>query len=160
MPERKKQGGTLVRTIVAAGFAAVLLVSTPALALSSRYTANSTLSPDALWAKVGDFCNIKTWLPAIDTCTLSDGGKTRTLGIKGGGTVVEDLVSRDDATRTYSYRAVSGLPLNDYQSTIAVEPAPGGSMLVWTGTYTAKGQSDAEAQKFIDGLYASQKITQ
>ncbi len=128
-----------MRTMVAACFAAVLLVSTPALALSSRYTANSTLSPDALWAKVGDFCNIKTWLPAIDKCTLSNDGKTRTLGVKGGGTTVEDLISRDDSKRTYSYRAVSGLPLDDYQSTIVVEPATGGSTLVWTGTYKAKG---------------------
>ena len=113
---------------------------------------------DALWAKVGDFCNIRTWLPAIDTCTLSNDGKTRTLGVKGG-TAVENLISHDDSNRTYGYRAVSGLPLDDYQSTIAVEPATGGSTLAWTGTYKAKGQSDAEAQKFVDGLYASQKIT-
>ena len=148
-----------MRTAIAASFAAVLLVSTPALALSSRYTANSTLSPDALWAKVGEFCNIKAWLPGIDTCTLSNDGRTRTLGLKGGGTVVEELISRNDSKRAYTYRAVGGLPLDDYQSTIAVEPAPGGSMLVWTGTYKAKGQSDTDAQKFIDGLYASQKIT-
>jgi hypothetical protein len=85
---------------------------------------------------------------------LSDGGKTRTLSLKGGGTIVEKLVSRDDTAHSYTYQIVSSpLPVSDYESTIKVLPEGSGSSIVWTGDYKAKGASDADAKKTIDGVY-------
>ena len=135
--------------------AAVILASNgAALALDSSLTTPSSLSPDALWSKVGDFCGIGNWHPAIEKCALSSDGKQRTLSLKGGGTIVETLDKRDDAGRTYTYSIVSGpLPVANYRSTISVIPDAKGSALKWTGSYDAKGAPEADAKKVIDGIY-------
>ena len=142
-------------TAVAAGVA-LLLSGIAAQALESSAKANSKLSADALWAKIGDFCGISKWHPAIEKCELSSDGKTRTLSLKGGGTIVEALVKMDAAGRSYTYAIVSGpLPVANYTSTISVAADGAGSMVTWVGKYDAKGAGDADAKKAIDGVYDS-----
>ena len=43
--------------------------------------------------------------------------------------------------------------MTNYRSTISVSPDPKGSSIKWVGTYDAKGASDADAKKVIDGIY-------
>jgi len=125
-----------------------------ASALESSVTMTSSMSPDALWKKVGDFCGIDTWHPAIEKCVLSADGKQRTLSVKGGGTVVEALEKWDDANRSYTYTILSGpLPVANYHSTISVGADPKGSALKWMGKYDAKGVPDADSKKTMDGVY-------
>jgi hypothetical protein len=135
--------------------AATLLISTGvAFALDSSVTMTSSASPDALWKKIGGFCGIGDWHPAVEKCVLSADGKQRTLSLKGGGTLVEGLESVDDANHTYTYTIRSGpLPVANYHSTISVSPDPKGSSLKWIGKYDAKGAPDADAKKVIDGIY-------
>ena len=138
---------------LACGGALLASFSHPAFAIKSKYTAASASSPDAVWAKVGDFCGISKWVPGL-TCALSEDGKVRTLTTADGGVIVERLESRDDAGRTYSYTILSGpLPVANYHSTIAVVPAGAGSSIVWTGKYDAKGASNSDAKKVMDGIY-------
>jgi hypothetical protein len=125
-----------------------------AFALDSSVTMTSSISPEALWKKVGDFCGIASWHPAIEKCVLSPDGKQRTLSLKGGGTIVEALESWDDAKHSYSYTILSGpLPVANYHSTISVSADPKGSALKWMGTFDAKGVPDADAKKTFDGIY-------
>ncbi len=135
--------------------AAAFLVSTgAAFALDSSVTMTSSMSPEALWKKIGDFCGIAGWHPAIEKCVLSADGKQRTLSLKGGGTIVETLEKLDDANHTYTYTIISSpLPVASYHSTISVSADPKGSSLKWVGKYDAKGASDADANKVIDGIY-------
>ena len=135
--------------------AAAFLMSTgAAFALELSVTMTSSMSPEALWKKIGDFCGIANWHPAIEKCVLSADRKQRTLSIKGGGTVVEALENFDDANHTYTYTIISGpLPVANYHSTISVSADPKGSSLKWVGKYDAKGASDADAKKVIDGIY-------
>jgi len=80
-------------------------------------------------------------------------GSTR---LKGGGTIVEALVKMDAAGHSYTYSIVSSpLPVANYTSTISVAADGAGSMMTWVGKYDAKGASDAEAKKVIDGIYDS-----
>ena len=134
---------------------ATLVASTvAAFALESKLSTPSSLSPDALWKKVGDFCGIGSWHPAAEKCELSADGKQRTISLKGGGTIVEKLVKWDDAHRSYTYTIVSSpLPVSHYRSTIRVLSGAKGSVLSWTGRYKAKGASSADAKKVIDGIY-------
>jgi hypothetical protein len=142
-----------ITTAVAAG-ATLLLSGLSAQALESSAKAASKLSADALWAKIGDFCGISKWHPAIEKCELSADGKTRTLSLKGGGTIVESLVKMDAASRSYTYAIVSGpLPVANYTSTISVAADGAGSTVTWAGMYDAKGASDADSKKAIDGVY-------
>jgi hypothetical protein len=142
---------TACAAMIALGFS-----TASAFALDSSVTMTSSLSTDALWKKVGDFCGIATWHPAVEKCVLSADGKQRTLSLKGGGTIVETLENWDDAKHSYSYTIVSGpLPVANYHSTISVTADPKGSALKWMGTYDAKGAPDADAKKAIDGVYES-----
>jgi hypothetical protein len=142
-----------IRTAVAAG-AALLMSGLAAHALHTSAKASSKLSADALWAKIGDFCGITKWHPAVEKCELSADGKTRTLSLKGGGTIVEALVRTDAASRSYTYSIVSApLPVANYTSTIAVSADGAGSVVNWSGKYDAKGVSDADAQKVVQGIY-------
>ena len=139
---------------------AFLISLGPAFALESSLTVTSSMSPEALWKKIGDFCGIANWHPAVEKCVLSADGKQRTLSLKGGGTLVETLENRDDANQAYTYAIVSGpLPVANYHSTISVSPDPKGSSLKWVGTYDAKGASDADAKKVIDGIYGAGEKT-
>jgi Polyketide cyclase / dehydrase and lipid transport len=92
---------------VAAAALALAFSGLSAGAVESTYKATSTATPEAAWKKIGDFCGIATWHPAVEKCELSDGGKMRTLSLKGGGTIVERLVSRDDSAHNYTYEIVS-----------------------------------------------------
>src|SRR5580692_6415172 len=126
----------------------------PAFGLESSLTTTSSISPEALWKKIGDFCGVADWHPAIEKCVLSADGKQRTLSLKGGGTIVEALEKWDDANRSYTYTILSGpLPVANYHSTISVAGDPKGSALKWIGEYDAHGASDADAKKAIDGVY-------
>ncbi|QXX73377.1 SRPBCC family protein [Methylovirgula sp. HY1] len=143
-------------TLAAASTAALLLSCLSAAALESRYEAPSAESAAAVWKKVGGFCGIANWHPAIAKCVLSKDGKDRTLSLKGGGTIIEHLVSRNNKKHTYTYKIVkSPLPVAHYISTIKVEPKGKGSEVIWSGKYMAKGATDAEAKKTIDGIYKS-----
>ena len=144
-----------IRTIVAAG-TALMMSGLAAHALESSAKASSKLSADAMWAKIGDFCGIGKWHPAVEKCELSADGKTRTLSLKGGGTIVEALVKMDAAGRSYTYAIVNGpLPVANYSSTISVAADGAGSVLTWTGKYDAKGAPDADAMKVVQGIYDS-----
>jgi hypothetical protein len=141
--------------VAAAGSAALLFSCVSAFAIESEYKAASTESVDAVWGKVGDFCGIANWHPAVAKCDLSHGKKIRTLSLKGGGTIVERLVSWDKSGHSYTYRIVkSPLPVKDYISTIKVVADGSGSDVVWKGNYKAvKGTTDDAAKKIIDGIY-------
>jgi hypothetical protein len=144
-----------IRIAVAAG-AALLMSGFAAHALDTSAKVTSKLSADALWAKIGDFCGIAKWHPALEKCELSADGKTRTLSLKGGGTIVEALTKLDAAGKSYTYSIISGpLPVANYSSTITVSVDDAGSVVTWTGKYDAKGAPDADAQKVIQGVYDS-----
>ncbi|WP_037457417.1 SRPBCC family protein [Skermanella stibiiresistens] len=136
--------------------ALILLSAAPSLALDAAYRAESASPPAAVWSKIGDFCGIAQWHPAVESCALSakDGATLRTLALKGGGAILEKLEARDDAARSYSYSIISSpLPVRDYQSVISVVPTGSGSAVVWTGKFNARDASDADALKTIEGIY-------
>jgi hypothetical protein len=144
-----------IRTAVAVG-AALLMSGLSAHAIDTGAKASSKLSADAMWAKIGDFCGISKWHPALEKCELSADGKTRTLTLKGGGTIVEALVKWDAAGKSYTYSITSSpLPVANYTSTITVSAEGAGSALTWSGKYDAKGAPDADAAKVIQGIYDS-----
>jgi len=144
-----------MRTILPFAATAALFISTAAaFAVDSSVTMPSSLTPDALWKKVGDFCGIGSWAPGVKKCTLSADGKQRTLALEGGGEIVETLEKMDNANHSYTYTIVSGpLPVANYHSTISVIADPKGSALKWAGKYEAKGAPEADAKKVIDGIY-------
>lgn len=125
-------------------------------ALDVSVTKDTKASPAEAWKKVGEFCAISSWHPAVAKCELSkDGDETyRTLTLGDGGQIFEKLVSRDDDKMTYTYTIEKGpLPVKAYTSTISVTEAGDGSTIGWTGTFEAEGASDEDATKVVTGIY-------
>ncbi|MET0745684.1 MAG: SRPBCC family protein, partial [Microvirga sp.] len=79
-------------------------------ALEVTRSADIAAPPAKVWQTIGEFCGIGDWHPAIEKCVLSDkdGMKVRTLSLKGGGTLKEEQVSRDDKVMSYTYTILEG----------------------------------------------------
>jgi uncharacterized protein YndB with AHSA1/START domain len=94
-----------------------------------------------VWAVIGDFNGLPRWNAGVERSDLSEGGKRRTLTLKAGGAVVEDLVYYDEAGRSLSYSIVEGpIPVSRHQATIAAaERGPGQSIVRWNCEFEPKG---------------------
>ena len=102
--------------------------------------------PDVAWALAGDPVRMREWFGPISDVTVD--GDRRTATMVNGAQLVERLVDRDDAARTYSYVVESGIPgLTSHRATIQVEEAPGGSRVRWSQTATSDVEGyDIEAR--------------
>jgi Polyketide cyclase / dehydrase and lipid transport len=126
----------------------------PAMALEVESAATVPGKPGQLWKKIGSFCSIKDWHPAIAKCEKNkEGGATyRTLTTKDGGKIKEKLLKKTDSSYTYEI-VESPLPVQNYKATISVAADGDQTKVEWKGTFDAKGASDEEAKKVIDGIY-------
>lgn len=135
------------------------LTATSAVALEARYSKETTAAPAKAWAAVGDFCGISNWHPAVEKCEISskDGNTLRTLTLKGGGTILEQLVEMNNDTMTLSYIILEGvLPVANYKSTLKVVPSGNGATYDWSGTFDAKeGVADEKSQEVMTGVYTA-----
>jgi hypothetical protein len=115
------------------------------------------VAADALWRSIGSFNALPSWHPAIATSEATGEGKgsTRTLGLAGGGTVVERLDEADPARRSYRYSILSGpLPVADYVSELQVrDNGDGTSTVEWSSDFQPKGTSEADAVSTMQGVY-------
>ncbi|MFC2252570.1 SRPBCC family protein [Labrys portucalensis] len=148
-----------MRIATLVGAVAVLgLACSPALAEKNSNRVEGKGTPAQAWALIGDFCGIKTWHPAIDSCELSekDGAKIRTLTTKDGAKFVEKLVKWDDKDTSYTYAILeSPLPIENYVSTLKVEEddEPGKIAITWSSTFDPKGVSGDAARKAVADIY-------
>lgn len=119
-------------------------------------------TPDRVWDEVGNFGDM-SWHPAMFS-TENPGGnavgavRVLTLGGAGGPTVTEELTAHSDRERRYAYRILevdpAVLPVVNYVSEIAVEPAGAGSRVVWAGRFdAAAGTADAAVEEAVAGVY-------
>jgi dienelactone hydrolase len=131
---------------------AAIISAPPAQALESSITARSSLPPAELWKKIGDFCGMTAWDPAIERCDLSEDGKHRTIVFFGGiGRAVAVLEDWDNSNRSFSWTSSSLAPVSNYRAKVSMIADGQTSILKLTASYDARGVSDAEAKKIIDG---------
>jgi hypothetical protein len=122
---------------------------------------------DKVWALVGNFQDM-SWHPAVAK-TEGKGGNdvnaTRTLTLKNGGTIDEQLDVYDAAEHTYAYEItkvdVKVLPVNDYSSHITVTANGDKSTVEWRGAFyrgymlndPPPELNDEVAVKAVTGVY-------
>jgi hypothetical protein len=133
------------------GFA--VIGATAVAAAEVRQVAEIKAAPAAVWAKIGGWCAIKDWHPAIAAC---DAGKKgfRTLTLKDGGKIVEKLTKT--GKNSYSYDIIeSPLPVKNYSATLAAKAdSLGTTDLTWTAKFEpAKGKTEADATAVIKGIF-------
>lgn len=143
-----------VAAAVAVGAAAVAVAAS---GISVRQTAKVTGTNTDIWAKIGGFCAIKDWHPALAGCEESKEGDVtfRTLTLKDGGKIKEKLTG---TTATgYTYQIVDGLlPVKDYSASFSARAdndEPGKAIVVWSASFAAKGKPDSEARGVIEGIF-------
>jgi hypothetical protein len=154
--------------------AALLLAASMALAhgpTRQKVTESIELgaAPDLVWSRIKDFGALQTWHPAVESSTVTDGnqvGSVRTLTLKGGGQIVEELESYSDADRKMSYRMKDPgpVPVSNYTSTLTVKAADaGGSVVEWRGAFyrgypnndPPPDKNDEAAIKAVTDIYQS-----
>ena len=144
--------------VFAVALVADLTFSDGASALTVKKTIDVSAAPDRVWAAIGDFCGIAKWHPAVASCSqhFKDGKKYRDIAFKDGGKVEEQIYDWNDEGHYYTYIVIeTTLPIEHYTSTVAVMPRGGGSTILWTGRFDAKGVPDAKAMEEISALYES-----
>jgi hypothetical protein len=89
---------------------------------------------------LGDFNGLPKWAGGVEKSELSNNGKRRTLFLKAGGTVVEDLVDYDPAARRYSYSIIeSAVPVSRHRATMEViDRGPNRSTVRWSCEFDPK----------------------
>ena len=102
--------------------------------------------PAEVWALVGQFGGLDTWMAGVDGCTVDGDVRTvDTMGMQ----ITERLVGRDDAARTITYSIVGeGAPVTEHEATISVLDADGGSEVTWDVTV-----QPAEAEAMFKDIY-------
>ncbi|WP_274627300.1 SRPBCC family protein [Arvimicrobium flavum] len=140
--------------MLSSALAAMGFLVAPAAALDVASSATVTGAPDAVWKKIGDFCAIQTWHPAVSKCVQTEeaGATFRTLTTTDGGAIKEKLVEHTDTSYTYDI-IESPLPVENYRATIGVSADGDRTRVDWKGSFEAKGQSDADAKAVISGIY-------
>jgi carbon monoxide dehydrogenase subunit G len=83
---------------------------------------------DEVWAVIGEFGGLATWMPGVDSCLVD--GDERIIGA-GGRTLTERLISKDDARRELVYSLVSGVPVEHHKATITVTPSEAATHVTW-----------------------------
>ncbi len=125
---------------------------------------------DKVWTATKDFDGLAKWHPALEKDEIVKGsnnapGAVRSLSLKGGGTIKEELVAFSEPTHSFTYRILeSPLPVASYQSTFKLTPGKGDTTVItWSGRFKRKNaadsppedQTDEAAKKVITGIYSS-----
>lgn len=161
-----------MRFLTLAAVAALATVSVSAQAHGpSRQKVSETVEinapADKVWKVVGNFQDA-SWIPVVEKTEGKGGNEpkaTRTLTLKGGATVEEELAKYDAEKKSYMYRIdkvdVKVLPVNDYSSWIEVEPDGDKTKVTWRGAFyrgymnndPPPELNDEASKKAVDGLY-------
>jgi hypothetical protein len=155
-------GAAVIRSLslglLMAGSAAGALAAGETLAVREEVQLASP--PSKTWSVIKDFQNWQAWHPAFVSTKITKGaanakGTVRVLTAKDGAVFTEELVSHDDASRSYQYRIIkSPLPISGYVSTLVVEPYQNGSRVIWSSTFTANADTSGdEMKRVIAGVY-------
>jgi uncharacterized protein YndB with AHSA1/START domain len=126
----------------------------PALEVSQTRTISA--SPAAVWAMIGEFCDIRRWHGQVRTCALfHDEGQTiRSVTLRDIGTLVEVQLDRDENAMTYSYALLhSPWPVKQHRATLTVTPAGDGAVVAWRATFRLKNSCDEGAVSRIEVLF-------
>jgi len=143
-----------------AGVALLVIGASAALAasgISVRQVTKVDGSDKDVWAKVGAFCAIKDWHPALAGCEETKDGEAtfRTLTLKDGGKIKEKLTGTSETGYTYQI-VESPLPVKDYFASFSARAdgdEPGKTLVVWSASFAANGKPDSEARGLIEGIF-------
>ncbi|MFK7995854.1 MAG: SRPBCC family protein [Granulosicoccus sp.] len=137
--------------LVCTSLFAVAVPASAANVLMVREKVAFNKTADEVWKRIGDFCAIADWHPAVANCVVE--GETRILTLVDGGAIEE---ARTDASAmSYKYTISSGpLPVDHYKASFKIKDKKDGtSMLIWSASFSPKGASEDEAKAVVQGIF-------
>lgn len=109
-------------------------------------------SVEEIWSKIGGYCQIADWHPAVKSCAVD--GDVRTLTLQDGGTIIEPKTESEGTSYAYEIKE-SPMPIADYKARFSLKPKKDGkAMLIWSASFGhAKGKTDDDAKKAVEGVF-------
>lgn len=109
--------------------------------------------PDVVWSIAGDIGGVERWFPGIEWVQMDD--DVRTAKFTSGLFVVERIVAHSDSDRAFTYVIIGGeFPIDNYRTTLKVEPDGEGSTVTWSATFDAQQpEREQELTAAIAGDY-------
>lgn len=137
--------------LLAVLFSASAFAQTPAVPPAPTYTVirmsiDVDRPAEAVWAKVGKFCDLGVWMKVDCTITRGDGdiGSVRSIA---GGRVTEIMVGKTELSYGYTQPAVPSRPYNLYHGFLEARPVSATtSRLLYTLFYDASQLPDQAAR--------------
>ena len=111
---------------------------------------------EEVWKKIGDFCAIQDWHPAVSKCEAYDdhGSLYRTLTLADGGIVSEKHKPAEGNSYSYFIKK-SPFPVKTYKGTLTVEGDGSKATVTWKARFKAKEAPAEEAKSVIDGVFTA-----
>jgi carbon monoxide dehydrogenase subunit G len=104
-----------------------------------------------VWAVVGDFGSIGSWMSGIESCHLDgDDRVIKMMGME----VIERLERRDEEDRELVYRIVGGVPVINHEATITVSTLGDQSHVTWDVEVEPDEMTDPMHQVYQQSLQA------
>jgi len=107
---------------------------------------------EQVWAVVGDFGGIGSWMPGIESCRVD--GELRIIETMGM-TISERMVSKDDTGKRLTYTIADGAPVESHEAVITVIPRGSAAQVTWDVEATPDEMADLMAavyQQALDSL--------
>ncbi len=136
-------------------------------AYTLRRSVTVRASKGEAWGAVSKIMALPRWVEGVKECRPGPGGRRRGVGavrdvVFGDGTVIEEHVVAWRDGESFSYVAVSGLPLlRAYVATISVGDAGasgGSARITWQSHMSSKRMTSGEFGRFVEsmqGLYSA-----
>lgn len=86
--------------------------------------------PDSVWALVADPSRISDWFPGTERTVVE--GTTRTITLRSGLPLIEEVVNVDPQLRRFQYRIVGPLPVAYHLGTVDVLDDADGTRVVYS----------------------------
>ncbi|HUF73790.1 MAG TPA: SRPBCC family protein [Gammaproteobacteria bacterium] len=104
-------------------------------------------SAEAVWDKVGGYCDISDWLNRLDCEITSGDGGMGTVRVLAGGRVTEILVAETELSYGYTQPAVEGQFYNLYHGFMEARPVTDDtSKILYTLVYDVSNLADQAAK--------------
>lgn len=90
--------------------------------------------PERVWSVLGDLASVDRWIPGVKAVEVD--GLTRRCTFEDGHVQDEQISDYSPTRHSYRYRIDGApLPVTDNEGTFVVQPAPGGSRVVWDSSF-------------------------
>ncbi len=110
-------------------------------------------SRDKVWRKVSNIVGLPEWLIDVKkTVYLSKTkrgvGAIRNITFDDGNQIEEHVIAWDNK-KSFSYLAVTGLPLRVYHATISIKPQKKSTRVTWQSYFNSKKMTKKEFNEFV-----------